>query len=294
MPEGAYLAVKPSRLAIYDIRDAAYAVRSWGPESGRPLVLLHGTRDTSATFQFLVDALQGPWRIVAPDWRGHGQTRAAHYGWFHDYLVDLDRLLQILFADRPVDLIGHSLGGNVATVFAGLRCERIRHVVSLDAFGTLPPQHAQFPELLLGWLRRVEVRPPATRYESIEQMARRLCAANRRLDWDKALFLAIHTSRASPAGGFEWQFDSFQRRSMPTFHSLAEWLSCWRRITARQLWVAAEEELPGTVRADPQSFALVREQLAAQSLVVLADTGHNIQHDAPGPLAALIEAFLRD
>jgi len=294
MPDSAYQATKPARLATYEIRDATYAVRSWGPESARPLVLLHGARDTSVTFQFLVDALQGSWRIVAPDWRGHGQTRAAHYGWFHDYLADLDVLLQMLFADQSVDLVGHSLGGNVATVYAGLCPDRIRHVVSLDAFGTLPPTNAEFPQLLQGWLQGTRNQPVNTRYDSVEQMAGRLCAANRRLGWDKALFLARHSSRLGPTGGLEWRFDSSYRRSMPTFHSLAEWLSCWRGIIARQLWIAAEEQRRGTVRADPEAFALVRAQLAPGSLVFLANTGHNVQHDSPGPLAALIEAFLSD
>jgi pimeloyl-ACP methyl ester carboxylesterase len=268
-------------------------VRTWGGESAPPLVLLHGTRDGSASFQFLVDSLKGDWRIVAPDWRGHGQTQSPAGGsWFHDYLADLDVLLEVIFPDQPVALVGHSLGGNVASVYAGLRPERVRHMISLDAFGVVPLNEADVVREIQNWLLSARRKPEHKRYHSVAAMARKLCASNRRLSWDKALYLAANMSRPLADGGFTWQFDLVLRRSTQTLHTLGEWIACWQKITAPKFWIASADGLPGTVRLDPKLFSIVQSIIDPSSLQVLADTGHNLHHDAPVPLADMIERFL--
>jgi len=293
MDEEIYQPLKHSRELRHEIRGVNYLVRTWGPDSARPLVLLHGTRDTSHTFQFLVDALKDDWRIFAPDWRGHGQTLCAGHNWFHDYLADLDVLLDVLLPGQRVDLVGHSLGGNVASVYAGLRSDRVRHLVSLDAFGILPPNQAEFPKLLSSWLRSDRSPRPHPRYHSTEQMAQRLCSANPRLSRDKALYLALNLSRPLADGALTWQFAVDRWRSMPTLHTLGEWIACWRGITAPKLWIAAADPLPGSLRSDPQAFEFMCAHIAPESLIFLPDTGHNLHHDAPLPLAEVIERFLR-
>jgi pimeloyl-ACP methyl ester carboxylesterase len=267
-------------------------VRSWGSESSPPLVLLHGIRDTSITFQFLVDAFKADWRILAPDWRGHGLTTCTAHAWFHDYLGDLDALLEVLLPREAVALVGHSLGGNVASVYAGLRPDRVSHLVSLDGFGILGPSESTFAALLSNWLRSEQSAMATKRYPSIEHMALKLTEANSRLSPGKALFLAHNLSRPLADGAWTWQFSGAMRRSMPTLHSLQEWVACWRRITAARLWVAAADPLPGTVRSDPDAFAFMCDHIGYDSVTFLPDTGHNLHHDAPAPLARLIEGFL--
>src|ERR1700743_1926912 len=98
MSDEAYKPLKASRTQRVQVRGADYLVRLWGPGSAPPLVLLHGARSTSATFQFLVDAFKMDWRVIAPDWRGHGHTHSlsSNGAWFHEYLADLDALLRAL------------------------------------------------------------------------------------------------------------------------------------------------------------------------------------------------------
>ena len=101
------------------MRNLSYHVRLWGEPSGRraPLVLVHGWMDVAASWQFVVDALARDHYVIAPDWRGYGLTERGapvdNY-WFPDYLADLDFLLDHYAADQPVDLVGHSMGGNIA------------------------------------------------------------------------------------------------------------------------------------------------------------------------------------
>ena len=114
--------MRQSESRFVTIRGLRYHVRHW-PAAGAPkIVLLHGWMDVSASFQFLVDELAQDWDVYAPDWRGYGLTewgRADCY-WFPDYIADLDALLREISSMEPVNLVGHSLGGNVAALYAGV------------------------------------------------------------------------------------------------------------------------------------------------------------------------------
>jgi pimeloyl-ACP methyl ester carboxylesterase len=141
-----YVPRRTSESRFISLRGLKYHVRVWGdpgsgPEQPPPLVLLHGWMDVGASFQFVVDALdaiEGPRRcVIAPDWRGFGltQTPGADCYWFPDYLADLDALLDAMAPHGPIDLVGHSMGGNVVMSYAGLRPARIRRLVNLEGFG---------------------------------------------------------------------------------------------------------------------------------------------------------------
>src|SRR5678815_172926 len=110
--------VRASESLFLDVRGLRYHVRHWASRGAPKVVLLHGWMDVSASFQFLVDELRGDWDVYAPDWRGYGLTdwgKSDCY-WFPDYIADLDFLLQQI-EPEPVILVGHSLGGNVATIY---------------------------------------------------------------------------------------------------------------------------------------------------------------------------------
>ena len=96
--EPIYTARRASHARFLSVRGLRYHLRVWEPDPARPcagdLFMLHGWMDVSASFQFLVDALAGNWRVFAPDWRGYGLTDCPHADtyWFPDYLADLDAL----------------------------------------------------------------------------------------------------------------------------------------------------------------------------------------------------------
>ena len=215
-----YTPRRVSRSLCLAVRGLRHHLRRWGPETGKPLILLHGGRDASATFQFMVDCFERDWRIVAPDWRGHGKTERAPQGyWFPDYLADLDAILEALFPGEPVPLVGHSLGGNAACIYAGLRPERVSRLISLDGFGLpdLGPQAApaQLQRWLAGWR---EPLPPHKTYAAVADMAARLRQANPRLDEAKSLFLASELSERLPDGRYTWDFDPRHRAPFATLH----------------------------------------------------------------------------
>jgi pimeloyl-ACP methyl ester carboxylesterase len=140
-----YQVKRISRSEFVPIRNLSYHVRIWGePVPDQiPLVLVHGWMDVAASYQFMVDALQRDRYVIAPDWRGFGETNCGEVDnfWFPDYLADLDFLLDHYAPGQSVDLVGHSMGGNVAMLYSGVRPERVNRLVNLEGFG-MPATHA--------------------------------------------------------------------------------------------------------------------------------------------------------
>ena len=98
--------MKNSRSEFIVVRGLRYHVRHWGEDAAPRLFMLHGWMDMSASFQFVVDSLRHEWHVIAPDWRGFGQTADSPTGcyWFPDYLGDLDAILAHYSPAAPVSL----------------------------------------------------------------------------------------------------------------------------------------------------------------------------------------------
>ena len=195
-----YQPIHPLRSSTLPLRRLNYHVNHWGPEQSPlpPLVLLHGWMDVGASYQFTVDALRQQRRILAPDWRGFGQTstpQADHYV-FADYLADLDMLLDHYAPGQAVDLVGHSMGGNVAMMYAGVRPERIRRLVNLEGFGMPATRPAQAPTRYAQWIDEIKQLHQGEKtlntYDDASGVPRRLMKPNPRLTQDKAYWLAQH------------------------------------------------------------------------------------------------------
>ncbi len=291
---------RADRSEWHEVRGLQIQVRRWSTPgasvTGVPLVLLHGWMDCSASYQFIVDELRGGWELFAPDWRGFGlsdRTPADTY-WFPDYLADLDQLLDRIAPAQVVDLVAHSMGGNIAMMYAGIRPERVRRVVNLEGLGLQATRPSQAPRRYQRWLNELrEERPAAGRpYASIEAVAQRLMQSNPRLDGRRALFLAPHWSRLRDDGQREMLGDPLHKRVNPVLYRVPEILACWRQIAAPVLWVMAAEQPPG--KWFMESGALERRLRAVRSLTraAVADSGHMLHHDQPARIAALIQEFL--
>jgi pimeloyl-ACP methyl ester carboxylesterase len=88
--------------------------------SGSPLLLLHGIGSRYVSWFPVLDQLATHFRLIAPDFRGHGNSDKPASGYLHtDYAADLNGLIEALEIDRP-RIIGHSLGAIVSYAWAGL------------------------------------------------------------------------------------------------------------------------------------------------------------------------------
>jgi pimeloyl-ACP methyl ester carboxylesterase len=300
-----YQALKASRSEFVPIRNLNYHVRVWGePDPARaPLVLVHGWMDVAASWQFMVDALADDRWIIAPDWRGFGLTRAAGPApdsyWFPDYLADLDALLDHYAADQPVDLVGHSMGGNVVMVYAGARPQRIRRLVNLEGFGMPATRPAQAPGRYAQWMDEVKAlhrgEQALKAYDSPDAVARRLMKTNPRLAQDKADWLARQWAAPNAHGQWEILGDAAHKVVSAYLYRVDEALEIYRRISAPVLAVTASDDSMSQWWKGRFTLAEYHErQRAVPQLdnAVVNDAGHMLHHDQPQVLAHTIEHFL--
>jgi pimeloyl-ACP methyl ester carboxylesterase len=295
--------MKPSESLTVSVRGLQYHVRAWGDERAPKLFMLHGWMDVGASFQFLVDALKGEWRVVAPDWRGFGRSAWASEGyWFADYLADLDALLDGFAPDEPARLVGHSLGGNVVMLYAGVRPQRVSRVVSLEGFG-IPAESADAaPDKYARWLDALKDPPSFRPYADLGAVADQLQKNNPRLRRERAEFLAAHWAQGRPEGGARLASDPRHKLPFPIVYRMEEVIAIWKRISAPVLWVAATESfIPKWLGNHPEgeaptdSLAGVRARLAyvpRGRLVTVDEAGHMLHLDRPEAVAAAIEPFL--
>lgn len=289
-----------SRSEFITLRGLNYHVRHWGKPGAPQLFLLHGWMDVAASFQFLADALRGDWHVIAPDWRGFGETdRPTRYPgtssyWFPDYLADLEGLLDHYAPRGAVNLVGHSMGANAVCLYAGIRPERVRRVVDLEGFGMTATRAAQAPGRYARWLDELREPPPLKTYDSVEAVAARLKKTNPRLRDDRAAFLAAHWSRRNEAGRWEILGDPAHKLVNPMLYRLDEAMAIWAAVTAPVLHVEARdsETLRHIAHKQPldefrQRFSAFRDFREA----VIDDAGHMLHHDQPEIVAEMIESF---
>ncbi|MBS0336060.1 MAG: alpha/beta hydrolase [Proteobacteria bacterium] len=289
--------MRQSESLYFDIRGLRYHVRHWPGRAGRSMVLLHGWMDVSASFQFLVDALGADWDIYAPDWRGYGLSDwvGADSYWFSDYVGDLDQLLERIQPDAPVNLVGHSLGGNVASIYAGTRPERVARFVNLEGFGMSRTKPEQAPARLKRWLDELREPPGLRPYDSFAALADRLQKNNPRLTRDRAEFLARHWGKEAAGGSVELRSDPAHKIVNATLSRLEETLAFWRNVTAPVLWVdAAESKTLKQIGIDSEDYAERRAAYRNLRYVTVQEAGHMLHHDQPEQVARLIEDFLAE
>ena len=311
-PDTVYTVRRPARSRFVMLRGLSHHVLEWGDASMAtperpPLVMQHGWMDVAASFQFVVDALRTDRHVLAFDWRGFGlsDAPAADTYWIPDYVGDLDAALDALCfdaaPDRPIDLLGHSMGGNVVMLYAGLRPQRVRKLINLEGFGMPATKPAQAPKRFLQWLDELK-QPAALRdYDSLGAVAERLRKTNPLLPPARAAWLAQHWSRkVDQSDGADARFeilaDPAHKRGSPTLYQHDEVLECWKLITAPLLWVEGDQTDIGRWWGTRYTKAEFHERLSVvRSSVerhVLAPAGHMLHHDQPQALADRLEAFL--
>jgi pimeloyl-ACP methyl ester carboxylesterase len=108
-------------------------VRAWRAADAAPppVVLLPGTGETGADWDVVASMLHPSRTVYAVSLRGHGDSDWPGRYSVHAMADDVAGLLGQL-DERPVDLVGHSLGGLVACVVAAAHPELVRRLVLED------------------------------------------------------------------------------------------------------------------------------------------------------------------
>lgn len=253
----------------------------WG-DNGRPnLVFVHGSRDHARSWDRVARAFTNDFRIIAPDLRGHGDSSWAPGAMYSipEFVLDLSALVDIV-GRQPVYLVGHSLGGAVVMLYAGIYPGRVRKLVCIEGFGPPPeklvPRPA--PERLRKWIeamRDYENREPR-RYPSLERAAARMKEANPYLSEDMARHLTLFGSNWNPDGTLIWKFDNYVRAISPYGFNMDDAKDLWGEISSPTLLFRGEDSW---VR-DPEEDGRIKV-IRDYRLVTVPKAGHWVHHDQP-------------
>lgn len=286
-----YLPRRAARRSELSGREGQFALTHWGPNDPAPILLLHGWMDCAAAWQLLVDQLPDHWPLLAIDWPGYGYSarREGHY-WFPEHLAELDWLLEQIFAQQPARIIGHSMGGTIASMYAGVRPERVAWLVNMEGIGMpeLPP--AELPALLSGWLGALHSPPSARRYQDLEELAEALRRANPCLPMAHARFLAGVWTR-QVAGGYEMLADPRHQLRTPMRYKRSDLEACWAQIRAPHLLLYGEQSAHArrVLNADePTELQKIMPELVIASI---ATAGHLMPYEQPEQVARAIIRF---
>ncbi len=292
MVSAAYEPRRERRIERHSVRGIDYAVHEWGDPGDQLLVCLHGWGDSGASFQFLAEELGHEWHIVAPDWRGFGLSgwNTGSY-WFPDYLADLDVLLGIYSPGAPALVLGHSMGGNVAGLYAGTLPERIGAFVNVEGFGLAESDPASAPERFRAWIERESRADGFSTYDDFESLAKRVLKRSPRLDAGRARFIA-ETWAVRRGDRVELRADPRHRLPNPVLYRRAEAEACWRQVAAPVLMIGGEDSAmrdAGHPHDGAFDFDL---PFPVSRSALIPGAGHMLHFEAPVELASLVRDFL--
>lgn len=307
-----YLVKRPAISQFVPVRQAQYHFLQWGnaDSSQRPLIMVHGWMDVAASYQFMVDCLSESFlserKIIAPDWRGFGlsSTGGVDNYWLDDYLADLEFFLEQVAPGQTIDLIGHSMGGNIAMHYCGVMPEKVHQLINLEGFGGPAAKASQAPTKKSKWLKEmhamykgeIQLRP----YATADAVAQRLMKTNPRLantdqGRHKAQWLAQQWAQANSNNQWDILADIAHKISGSEITREDEVLATYAQITAPVLAVQASdnslEQWWGKHYTLDQYFERLKSVANCQTLT-LPDCGHMLHHDQPELLARAIEEFL--
>ena len=282
------------RERFIDANGLKHHVLEWDNDaSDTTVVLLHGFLDLSWSFARVAARLMANYHVIAPDFRGHGDTQwvgAGGYYYFPDYILDLVRLLPELTRER-VYIVGHSMGGTVATYYTGLFPDRVQKLVLLEGIGPPADDPMTAPNRVLEHLRTMDnlrARKPRV-LSSLDDAVETLAHIYPRADNEHLRELARHATRPAtegPTGSLQWKYDPLHRTRSPMPFDERVFAAFIRRIACPVLLVdSADRNASGS--SNPARQALYTTAVKR----VLPDSGHMMQLDQPQAVAEMVLEF---
>jgi|GEM_PF-738718 len=269
-------------------------LRLWRhPAPRKPrLLFLHGYLDTGRSWDAVCARLDGAFDCTALTWRGHGESeRVGRGGSAHlmDHLKDLTGVVLRAAEDgRPYDgIVAHSMGANIALMWAGAFSEHDVDLLLVDGLGPPAEPAADQPERWHTLLSAVGKHKPFRPAARVADAVDRLCKLNPKLTHQGAARMLRH-ALVPVDDGFAFPFDGRLRGVTPVRFEETTWTACCRRVRGRVHVIRADN---GYVPDDTDERVSSRLAALRASIETLADAGHHLHVDAPDVLADRIRGF---
>jgi len=267
----------------------------WGNADAPPLLLVHGGRDHARSWDWVAEELRHDWHIIAPDLRGHGDSAWSPDGNYEmsAFVYDLAQLVHQLNL-APVTMIAHSMGGNIATRYAGIYPENVRKLVNIEGLGLSPKMQAErdaigIQKRFRQWIddkRNAAGRTPK-RYPTIEAAYDRMKAENSYLTDEQARHLTVHGISRNEDGTWSWKFDNYLNIWAIFDMPREDLLSIWQSITCPMLLLYGEKSWASNPEKDGRI-----EHFPTAKVIEYENAGHWLHHDQFDRFMADVKAFL--
>lgn len=264
----------------------------WG-NPGAPLLLLqHGGRDHARSWDWVAQELRHDWHVIAPDLRGHGDSEWSPEGNYRmdAFVYDFAQLVHTL-GQEPVTIIGHSLGGAIATRFAGLFPDKVRKLVNIEGLGLWDPASADraITERLRTWImdkRSAAGRNPR-RYASLRDAYERMKEENGFLSDAQARHLTVHGASRNEDGTWSWKFDNYLFVTSALDLSFEEKVEVWQAITCPMLLLWGKDSFASSPVADGRI-----QYFRHATFMEYENAGHWLHYDQFDRFMTDVKAFL--
>jgi pimeloyl-ACP methyl ester carboxylesterase len=267
----------------------------WGNADAPPLLLIHGGRDHARSWDWVAEELRHDWHVIAPDLRGHGDSSWSPDGNYEmsAFVYDVAQLIHQLNL-APVSIIAHSMGGNIATRYAGLYPENVKKLVNIEGLGLSPKMQAERDALGIQkrfrqWIedkRNAAGRTPK-RYPNIEAAYDRMKSENTYLTDEQARHLTVHGISRNEDGTWSWKFDNYLNIWAMFDMPREDLAALWGAITCPMLLLYGEKSWASNPEKDGRL-----EHFPTAKVIEYENAGHWLHHDRFDRFMAEVKAFL--
>jgi esterase len=258
----------------------------WGSDDFPTLLMLHGLRSYGCTWAPVADALTGAYRIIAPDFRGRGESdwdpRRDYFT--NRYVADIECLADLLGLTR-FGIVGHSMGGAVGYTYAARHPDHVASLIVEDIGPGSSTDTAGAKRILR------EMASTPIDFESIEAVHAYWRGIRPDITDDALASRIEQTVRQAPGGRWTWKLDmagiAAARQSGDPSRSVDLW-ACVESLRCPTLVIrgARSDFLPAETCAE-----MARRQPLLQ-WAEIADAGHHAHDDNPGAFIQLVRDFL--
>jgi pimeloyl-ACP methyl ester carboxylesterase len=284
----------PSSNTYYSQRLRLHYV-DWGNPEAPPLILQHGGRDHCRSWDWVAEELCKDWHVICPDLRGHGDSAwspEGHYA-IDAHVYDFAQLIHALDFET-VTIIGHSLGGNIASRYAGLYPDKVIRMVNVEGLGmttqTISSMPARgSPERMRMWIedKRKAAGRSVKRYPSLQAAYSRMKEENAHLSDEQARHLTVHGANRNEDGTWSWKFDNYLNVWSANDMPLDQIETLWRSITCPILMLWGLKSFAPSPSGDGR-IGLFQDA----RLIEYEEAGHWLHHDEFDRFMADVKAFL--
>ncbi len=280
----------PFRDRLITANRLTHHLLEWGDDGQRSVLLLHGYLEHAHVWDWVAPQIAAAgYHVFALDWPGHGDSEwigPGGYYHFADYTAVLAGAVRGLGGRAA--LVGHSMGGTAALIYAAAEPERVTAVVSIEGLGPPGMSPEMAPDRYAQWLQdldRIDIRHG--RSLSLEEATERIRERFPQFTTRIAHHIAEWGTREHNGKRF-WKFDPLHQTTSPQPFYMAQAQAFWRRVACPVLYVDGTASMVHLPSADvAEHLALLRARR-----VTIDGAGHHPHLERPEHLVEAVVRFL--